>query len=297
MCAKKGNIVLPDWDALPMGQRGLLLPRGPYALHAMPTSAGHERVTTAAYRWHGRERGRSEFALLQHTLEGHGRLSHGGRTHRLAPGTTLLLTIPDDHEYAYDGTPWRFVYICLHGAEILRAWRRMLAVRGPVARLAPHDAALHTVHGLVRDALAERITDPRAASARVYGLAMALLESLDPAPTGAARPARPAAVQAAIDLVRRADGAPVSVAAMAAAAGYSRHHFSRQFKASEGVGPGAYVLRERLRRAARMLERTDLPVKAIADACGFHDARHLAKAFRNAYAVPPAALRRSGMYR
>jgi transcriptional regulator GlxA family with amidase domain len=78
---------------------------------------------------------------------------------------------------------------------------------------------------------------------------------------------------------------------LAAVAGLSRHHFSRIFAASEGMGPGAYLARLRLRHAVRLLQTTDHAIKNIAMDCGFADANYFSKAFRKAYGLSPQALR------
>jgi transcriptional regulator GlxA family with amidase domain len=52
---------------------------------------------------------------------------------------------------------------------------------------------------------------------------------------------------------------PIGVTDMAAAAGLSRAHFSREFKRAFGESPRAYLLTRRLERAAALLRTTDDP--------------------------------------
>jgi AraC-like DNA-binding protein len=51
---------------------------------------------------------------------------------------------------------------------------------------------------------------------------------------------------------------------LAAAAGLSRAHFSREFRRAFGVSPHAYLLTRRLERAAALLRNTD---KSVAEIC------------------------------
>src|SRR5918998_3116151 len=57
---------------------------------------------------------------------------------------------------------------------------------------------------------------------------------------------------------------PIGVDDMAAAAGLSRAHFSREFKNAFGETPRAYLLTRRLERAATLLRTTD---RSVADVC------------------------------
>ena len=57
---------------------------------------------------------------------------------------------------------------------------------------------------------------------------------------------------------------PLGVDDMAAAAGLSRAHFSREFRRAFGESPHAYLLTRRLERAAALLRSTD---RSVADIC------------------------------
>jgi AraC-like DNA-binding protein len=57
---------------------------------------------------------------------------------------------------------------------------------------------------------------------------------------------------------------PLDVDDLAAAAGLSRAHFSREFRRTFGESPHAYLLTRRLERAAALLRNTD---RTVADVC------------------------------
>lgn len=85
----------------------------------------------------------------------------------------------------------------------------------------------------------------------------------------------------------------VTMADLAAEAGLSQAHFARAFKASTGLAPYQWQLRERLRQARALLETTDQTVEAIGEAAGFADAGHFSRRFRAAFGATPAAWRRA----
>lgn len=84
----------------------------------------------------------------------------------------------------------------------------------------------------------------------------------------------------------------VKLEQLAAVAGLSVFHFSRQFKQSLGVTPHRYLMRRRLDRARELLEETELPLSEIALATGFADQGHLTRQFRHASGMTPRSYRR-----
>ena len=88
-------------------------------------------------------------------------------------------------------------------------------------------------------------------------------------------------------------GSPHSVASLAESARMSRSSFADHFAQAFGTGPMDFVQSVRLSAAARLLETTGLPLKAIASAVGYADSSSLSRAFRGAYGTDPAAYRSS----
>jgi transcriptional regulator GlxA family with amidase domain len=85
----------------------------------------------------------------------------------------------------------------------------------------------------------------------------------------------------------------LTVADMAAHAGYSERTFARRFRAETGTTPLQWLLSQRVLEARRLLEECDLPVEAIAWRCGFGTAASLRDHFRRATATTPTAYRRA----
>ena len=65
------------------------------------------------------------------------------------------------------------------------------------------------------------------------------------------------------DYADRRYAEPIGVDDMAAAAGLSRAHFSREFSRTFGESPKAYLITRRLERAAALLRNTDRSVSEI----------------------------------
>jgi AraC family transcriptional regulator len=256
-------------------------------------SIGHSRVTQPGYDWHGLRRGRAEFALFQYTLAGRGRLRVGAHDWEIGPGQAMLLHFPDDNRYWLpEGSPaWEFVYICLHGREVMRLWQQIETNLGALAVFAPDSVAVACAARIVERALQGTVTNAFAASALAYELTMALAaEKRRTDPTLVVRPV--------IEKARRFGEAhlnrPLTVNDLAREAGLSRYHFSRLFTQHTGLAPAAWLIEQRVKEAARLLRSTKLPLKSIAAQCGFPNPNYLGRVFRQHTGVPPAAYRRSG---
>jgi AraC-like DNA-binding protein len=76
-------------------------------------------------------------------------------------------------------------------------------------------------------------------------------------------------------------------------AGISPFHFLRLFASVLGVTPHQYLLRARLRHAARQLADDDKPVTEIAYDVGFNDLSNFVRTFHRAAGVSPLKLRQA----
>src|SRR5215207_7124224 len=78
---------------------------------------------------------------------------------------------------------------------------------------------------------------------------------------------------------------------MAAAAGLSRAHFSREFRRAFGESPHAYLLTRRLERAASLLRLTDRSVADICFSVGLASVGSFTTSFTRTYGMSPTAYR------
>jgi len=103
---------------------------------------------------------------------------------------------------------------------------------------------------------------------------------------------RSRAVEAALWLEAHS-GEETSLEALAREAGLSAFHFLRVFSKVLGVTPHQYLLRTRLRRAARLLAEGERPVTEVALDVGFADLSNFVRSFRRAAGVSPGGFRRA----
>ena len=102
---------------------------------------------------------------------------------------------------------------------------------------------------------------------------------------------RPRDLLRAKDLVDSRYFDPLEVGDLARAAGFSRAHFSREFRRTFGESPHAYLLTRRLERAAALLRNTDHSVARICFDVGLQSVGSFTTSFTRTYGVSPTAYR------
>ncbi|PWB81380.1 MAG: hypothetical protein C3F11_15430 [Methylocystaceae bacterium] len=83
----------------------------------------------------------------------------------------------------------------------------------------------------------------------------------------------------------------LSLAALAAEAGLSTHHFGKAFKGSLDIAPWRYVTKRRIHRAKELLLMDHQSITEIAYALGFSSHSHLSETFRRATGMTPSEFR------
>ncbi len=79
---------------------------------------------------------------------------------------------------------------------------------------------------------------------------------------------------------------------LAGQANLSTGHFFRAFKTTIGETPHSYIMRQRVRRAQRLMLETNDTLSQIASACGLADQAHLTRLFKRMVGATPLVWRR-----
>ena len=86
---------------------------------------------------------------------------------------------------------------------------------------------------------------------------------------------------------------PLDLDDMAAAAGFSRYHFAREFRVAFGETPGAYLSRRRVERAKDLLVHANLTVTEVCMVVGFASLGSFSRRFRELVGCSPSEYRRT----
>ena len=134
---------------------------------------------------------------------------------------------------------------------------------------------------------------PTAAAAERAGFRPCLRCRPEAAPGTPAWRGAAASVSRALRLIERGfldDGKRVED--LAAVLGMTPRHLRRLFLRHAGAPPTSVATTRRVQRAKALIDRTAMPISAIAFAAGFASIRRFNAAFRAAYRRPPSAVRR-----
>jgi AraC-like DNA-binding protein len=107
------------------------------------------------------------------------------------------------------------------------------------------------------------------------------------------QPSAVARVTRTLRMIERllAEGGSAGLGSLAREAGLSPYHYLRTFERLTGLTPHQYVLRARLREAARRLVTGQARILDVALDCGFGDVSNFNRAFRGEFGVSPRAFR------
>jgi AraC family transcriptional regulator len=86
----------------------------------------------------------------------------------------------------------------------------------------------------------------------------------------------------------------LSLADVARAAGMSKYHFCRRFKASTGLHFREYLARRRITRAKQLLQDSNRTVTDVFREVGFKDMTHFGRVFKKIEGRLPSEYRRRG---
>ena len=215
----------------------------------------------------------------------------------LTPGSLLLGSLDRCYECGHaHGTGDR----CLSFGFTPEYFERVAAdagVRGvapgfPIARL----PALRVLSPLIARALAGLTGDATVSWEEIGVRLAAETVHLACGTRHAPREAPPGAVARVTRTVRAIERHPelgLPLGDLARHAGLSPYHFLRTFERVTGLTPHQYILRGRLREAARRLAVEPARILDIALDCGFGDVSNFNRAFRTEFGVSPRAFRRA----
>jgi PAS domain S-box-containing protein len=89
---------------------------------------------------------------------------------------------------------------------------------------------------------------------------------------------------------------PLQQAVISRCCAMSPSHFSRVFHRAAGIGYKQFVLQTRIEKSLALLKTTDLRVKEIAHATGFHNMAYFARAFKQHTGISPSTYRQIHQY-
>jgi AraC-like DNA-binding protein len=241
-------------------------------------------------RWWWDNRGRDgNLAVFQYAVSGEMLFRDASGDHRVGPGHAALFCHPSESSYGLlpdAREPFVTEWIVMSGAGLHEHWQALIALRGPVVAIDPDGPIPRAFFALMAAAEPRARAAPEVMAAMVHAFVLNLWSGAAAARAGNLRP-----VDQAVEAMLAAPIAPWSVKRLATQYGVSREHLARAFRERVGLPPAAWQARERVRVAVELLERTDLPVRAVRDQAGFASSHALIRRVRSATGFAPVELR------
>ncbi len=249
-------------------------------------SASQECLESVQYDWDSMNRGNEIFAVLQHTLEGGGRLIFENVEYLLEAGDMMMVLVPGNSRYHFDGRYpfWRFFYFVVGGSEVLRLISEAIRSIGPVMRFQEGNARFKRISQIYSELIASSAMDVATLSTRAYELAALLYQE---SVTSKGEASLPSDIQQVLRYIQDHYTRELQVAELASLIKLSRYHFSRYFRKHTGASPGDFIIQTRLQASLPLLFARDKSIKELSYKTGFQDANYFIRSFKKRYGMTP----------
>ena len=236
---------------------------------------------------------RKSFAhpCVEFVVRGSGTLVFGGRTHALVPGAVFAYGPRLTHRItsAPSEPLWKY-FVVFTGAQATPLLARAELVPGYVGYVAQPERVQWIFDDLICQGLGDYADRQRRCATVLQYLLLKIGELNRPADDVGAT------AFATYERIRRHIAENYEtitcLAEISAACGIENAYICRLFRRFGRESPFQYLQHLRLNRAAELLQTTGLLIKDVAARLRFSDAFNFSRTFRNAFGVPPNALRR-----
>lgn len=247
----------------------------------------------AGYRLSSDGRQGQHFSVFQYTLRGYGLFHNTAGSHTIKAGQGFLCHVDEPGVcYQYppgQRDPWEFLFITWYGLDETVDY---LSAQDPVFNL-DVDAPI------IKELLAwERFqsTEVHLSAGQSAQLVQHLLSVLVDSREERASPQADDLSQRFLQFLQTEHIFSHTVNSLARYFSVSREHLSRHISLHTGKTVSEHLLRRRIQLIATYLVQSDLSVTAIAEQCGYHDASHLARQFRQVIGMSPKAYRQAARH-
>ena len=99
------------------------------------------------------------------------------------------------------------------------------------------------------------------------------------------------AINKVINYIQRHYAEPLPTKMLAEMVHMSEGHFCAVFKSATGLSANEYVLKERMKKAERLLQSSEMNITEISEICGFRDPNYFSRAFKKYWKKTPKEMR------
>ena len=256
-----------------------------------PCYLGERKVTEAQYRLVSKKQD-VHWCTLKICVAGRGIVSHRGKTQKILPGQALLFsTAEEDFFHGIDdgATLFHFYRMTFVGLNpLIEAYTKRHGFLLPIDK---HHSIAKRICSYRQKHRSHISMTPSAAAEMVWGIVASCLHIYETSTP------ENSLSKSCIEWINHNLEGHAGIGACAQELGVSQAHLTRVFQDSIGKTPGAFLIETRMRHAVTLLLENELPIKAIAQKCGYQHASHFSRAFKEAHGVSPKDVRKEpGVY-
>ncbi len=226
------------------------------------------------------------------TIAGRGRLHAGKERYDLTPGTAFLYRDCDpsvSYRFPEDSAePWHFIWINFMGKGSEKTIAEINRQYGYFFDLSEDDALLKELLSYKKYANRTFFQTPLEGAKMTFEMLNLLCRSRD---NRIRESGKKRLIQEVLMEIHRNFDEPLTVSALADAAGVHRTHLSTLFHAEMGCTVQEYLIEQRLAKAMTLLIKSDLTCKDICRICSFGSYSSFFRAFQKKYNMSPEIFR------
>ncbi len=225
--------------------------------------------------------------LIHHVISGKGVFTVSGVTYPVCAGDTFLIYPSEMVSYSADRQePWEYCWVGFQGAQA-----KLLISQTPFSENTPVTRFENTQQ--IQDAILaiyNAAGSTPASELRAIGLLYVFLALLVGQKQSAPLADEPSLeyVENAVRFIAHNYSRTVDTTDIAGSVGISRSHLYRVFMKHLDMPPNEYLTRYRISRACELLERSSLPISAIAASVGYDDQLYFSRVFKKITGTPPS---------
>ncbi|WP_308916567.1 AraC family transcriptional regulator [Jannaschia sp. LMIT008] len=223
-------------------------------------------------------------------LSGRGTIDSGGRAQRVAQGDLAWIANDGPHGHRADeADPWTLAWCRIDGPELGAMRSALHPGAQTVTRLARPAGALAWFERLF--ALLRAPSPGVGTDLRLNRMVAELLDHLPQGWGDDCGRGMPKVLDPLLRAMRARPELAWSAGEMTAVTGLSEAQLRRLFARHLSLAPRAWLRRERITLAQRLIAEGNTPLKTVALRCGFCDVYHFSRAFRQETGLAPGAWR------
>ena len=235
--------------------------------------------------------------LLLYTENGKGSLEYEGRSYELEEGSLFWIDCRRPHVYQTALSPqkpalWEHTDIHLNGTGIHILYEEFRKKREPVLKKGQTPYYRQDIEAVL-DAYVTPDMHRNLRIAQSIGTFLThLITESDEKQIKDAQKGRN--LQQVVYYMHEHFREPLSIEQLSALSGFSKYHFSREFKHFTGFPPGEYLIRLRLDQAKMLLVNTSMPIWQAAVMSGIDNEAYFSRLFHTRFGMTPGVFRKKG---